>query len=431
MNKKQIIENLNIQGFKKAYSLISGRIVNNRYLIKKKSITARKHYEKIIQNIKQNQKKTIRFAAYVIFDSTYGMDVVFRMMQKDENKWNPKIVVIPDISRGEQHKLDTYVKTKDFFVKKYGASYVLDGWDLAKDEYYDWTDQFDIVYYANPYDSMVHRYHSIEYASTKNVLPIYVSYGYDVGRYTTLERLKNPELNLMWKIFADTTYSYEDYKQYEIIKGENVVLAGYSKMDALKNNSSTEKKKKKILITSHHTVNFNILPLSNFLKYYKLILKLPALFPEIDFVFRPHPLLFTALINNGIWSDAKVARYLELLQKKGIEYSSGGDYLDLFSECDAMINDCGSFTVEWLYTGKPGCFLYNEKLKDEQLTNLMKESIKKHTIARSESDIIDFITDISKNDRKQEYKMDSWVKKNIAINYPNVSEYIFNEISII
>ena len=397
----------------------------------KSSVQAQKHYQEVISDIKHSGRKRINFAAYVVFDSCYGMDEAFQLMMNDPEKWNPKIVVIPDVARGKDHEIATYVKTKEFFVRHYGEDYVIDGYDIKKDTYIDPIDQFDIVYYANPYDSMTDYCHSIQYAATKHVLPIYVSYGYDVGHYTTLSRLQNPELNLVWKCFVDTVYTFQDYKKYQIFKGENVSLVGYSKMDKFDSQKRVDNSRKKILITPHHTVNMPSLPLSNFLSYYDLILQLPEMFPDIDFVFRPHPLLFTALINNNFWTKEQVNDYLDKLQAMGVEYSYGGDYLSLYSECDAIINDCGSFTVEWLFTGKPGCFVYNEKLKDKHLTLLMQKAIGAYDIAHSREDIIDFIKKVEKNEYQCNNRMQDWVKENIAINYPDVSSHIIQEIDIL
>ena len=165
--------------------------------------------------------------------------------------------------------------------------------------------------------------------------------------------------------------------------------------------------------------------------YHKLIPRLPDIFPDIDFVFRPHPLLFARMALNKVWTDEQIDDYLTEISRAGIEYSVGGDYLKLFSECDAIINDCGSFTLEWLFTGKPGCFVYNDELKDEHLTSQMKEAIKRYKIARSEDDIIGFIKEICITDMKPEYAMDDWVRENIAINYPNVAKRILDELDIL
>lgn len=432
----KIRRNLNWNGVKKIFYRVNRPFVKmaKQNNIRRDAKTAQMHYAEVINAFRKSGRTRINFAAYVIFDSTYGMDSAFRKMMNDP-VWNPKVVIIPDVSRGVENSIKIYNKTKVFFTERYGAEYVIDGWNQDTGEYLDLAEEFDIIYYANPYDSMVHEYHKIEYASKKNVLPIYISYGYDVGKYTTLDRIKNPELNLVWKCFADTTYMLKDYKKHQIVKGANVVLAGYSKMDDLakytEKQEDVHRDRKKILLAAHHTVASDTLPMSNFLKYYDLILRLPDIFKNTDFVFRPHPLLFTMMVNNKIWTEEEVNQYIEKIQKNGVEYSTGGDYLNVFAECDAIVNDCGSFTVEWLYTGKPGCFVYNDKLNSGYLTTLMNKAISSHTVAHSEEDIIIFIKNVIGESNCSECKMEAWVEDNIALNYPRVSSFILDELNIL
>ena len=84
---------------------------------------------------------------------------------------------------GKKQLKEQYNKTKAFFIKKYGSEYVLDGYDEASGTFLDYSDQFDIIYCANPYDSMVNEVHGVKYLSQKNVLPIYINYGYSISRW--------------------------------------------------------------------------------------------------------------------------------------------------------------------------------------------------------------------------------------------------------
>ena len=401
----------------------SGVSIKEQY--KKVSI----HYAEVIKNFLSAQKNKISFAAYVMYESSFGGDSIFRKMLTS-SEWSPFIVIIPDILRGESHQKENYIKTKEFFLASYGEDRVIDGWDALSGDFIDPISNFDIVYYANPYDLMAHKFHRISYALNNNVLPIYISYGYDIGRNTTLYRLNSPELNLVWKVFADSSLSFNFYKKNQIIKGKNVILSGYSKMDILEDyfSKNERKSRKKILIASHHSVEMQELPLSNFLRYYDFFLKLPFIYPDVDFVFRPHPLLFDTLVNLKIWSNDQVRDYIDDLKNNGIEYSTEGDYLRRFAECDAIINDCGSFTIECLYTGKPGCFMYSRNLKKRHLTPLMNRALDYYCIANTEKDILTFIDGVIKQNKQ--YVMSSWCKKNIAINYPNVSDFILNEINL-
>lgn len=401
---------------------IKGVIDKSIIIASEKSLES--HYENVISNIRNRGSRKIRFAVYVVYDSTFGGNSIIKKMSESGSVWDPKIVIVPDIYRGKDFTLKTYLKTKEYMVSEYGEDMVLDGWNMA-DVYYDYTNDFDVIYYCNPYDDLVHKYHSIRHASSNQVLPIYVTYGYDISSFYTYERLRSIAINSLWRCYTDTVFSYQDYLKHETRKGRNVKLIGYSKMDLLKDSleSTPPSERKNILITPHHTVNDRYLPLSNFLSYSDLILKLPELFADVDFVFRPHPLMFVNLVNNGIWTEDDVESYIKMLKGKGIIYSSGGSYFDLFAKADAIINDSGSFTIEWLFTGKPGCFVKNPNLSESQLTNLMKKAISKYSIAKSEADIIAFVEKIANNDCSTgEYVMDEWVKTNIAVNYPHVSE---------
>ena len=400
--------------------------------IEAKAGRAADHYRDVIGRKKRSGETVIRFAAYVANDAMYGMDKVFRLMLERPERWDPMVVIIPDVSRGYPHQKQTYLRAREYFTGLYGAGRVLDGWDIHSDSCPDLTDRFDIIYFADPYDAMAPEVHSIQYASTREVLPVYVNYGFDVGYYTMYSRMKGPELNLVWKYFTETVFSREDCRRLQVIRGKNVVLTGYPKMDSFAEYpAKPEGTKKKILITSHHSVNMEELPLSNFRTYHDLLLQLPDLFPEIRFVFRPHPLMFIRLINEKIWTEDQVDRYLQKLERAGIEYSDGGDYLHLFAECDAIINDCGSFTMEWLFTGKPGCFVMNEDLKEEHLTTQMNEAVTRYRIARSREDILRFISDIAAEPAFGRPVMDDWVRENIAVNYPHAAEKILEEMDIL
>ena len=389
------------------------------------------HYREVIEKKRKSPDKVIHFAAYVANDAMYGMHEVFCLMREQPWRFDPKVVIIPDVSRGYAHQKLTYLKAREYFIRLYGKGAVLDGWDIQTDHCYDLTDQFDIIYFADPYDAMASEVHSISYAAAKDVLPVYVNYGYDVGYYTMYSRLKSPELNFVWKYFTETVYSLEDCRRLQLIEGKNVVLTGYPKMDAFAKYQSKKKDgHEKILITAHHSVDMDELPLSNFLFYHRLVPELPGMFPGTEFVFRPHPLLFSRLINEKIWTRDQVDGYLTDLEKAGIEYSDGGDYLRLFSECDAIINDCGSFTIEWLFTGKPGCFVLNKKLKKEHLTSQMQHALKRYRIARSAEDIIKFISEVTSGLCPAGQEMDDWTGKNIAVNYPHASEKILQEMDI-
>lgn len=401
------------------------RYLKYRQLIKK----THEHYKDVVERIKNRGDRPLRFASYVVFDSTFGASGLMKLMLSDLQHYSPKIVICPDVVRGEDHLKEQYKKTKNFFINKYGAEYVVDGYDEQTGVFLDVSEQFDMIYCANPYDAMVNKVHGVQYLSSKNVLPIFINYGYSISRwhFTCVEQ--SLELSLFYKYFADTTYTLKEIKKYNLNRGRHVFLSGYSKMDELSKYPSKQNNKIKILLAPHHTIKGmnEAFQLSNFLTYYELIKRLPDIYTDVDFVFRPHPLLFVNLVNKKIWSQKQVDDYINDIKRKGVIYSIGGDYISLFSECDAIIHDCGSYMVEWLYTDKPCCFVVeDEKKLKNQLCLLGNKAIGFHVLAHNESEILDFINKV-KNRSYTKFANDE-VKRNIMINYPHVSDYILSNL---
>ncbi len=405
--------------YRKYNALKHRQLINDTY----------RHYHDVAERIRTSGDRPLRFASYVVFDSTFGAYGLMDLMLSQKDKYECKIVVIPDTCRGVEHLVDQYNKTKAFFINKYGKDVVLDGWHEETGEFLDYSDSFDIIYLANPYDSMVNEVHGVQYLSTKNVLPIYINYGYTISKwhYTNVE--SNLEMSLFFKYYVDTTYTLEQVKKYQLAHGKNTVLAGYAKMDSLYNEQANEKRDRlKVLISPHHTIQGinQTLDLSNFLEYYNLILELPSLFPKMDFVFRPHPLLFTNILNTKTWTQKQVDDYLLNIEKSGIEYSVGGDYFRLFCECDAIVHDCGSYMVEWLYTGKPCCYVVKGKHVRKQLDILGNKALDYHTLAYNRNDIIAFLKSLENSQKPS--NISSEIQDNIMINYPNVSNFILNNL---
>jgi len=389
------------------------------------------HYKyvrgQILEKLSRGEK--LRFASYVVYDTTFGAHGICELMLKEPEKYDVKFVICPDTYR-DMDGLKQYHKTKQFFIERYGADKVLDGYDEKREEFVDWSDSFDVVYMANPYDVLVNRVHGIRYLSTQNMLPIFICYGYIISNWFMKEFVASQNAALLYKNFVETRQTKIEAINFQNFYPRNIVLSGYPKMDKLAKIPEINHSRKKILIAPHHTVKglSEDLQLSNFLEYANFILELSDLFTNIDFVFRPHPLLFTNLEMNGLWSQKKIDSFLSAIKEKNIEYSTESDYLHLFKECDAIIHDCGSYMVEWLYTGKPCCYVVDsEERVRKQLNKLANFALNCHTeIADSKEKIISFINKVE-NDEYQE-KINERVRTDIMVNYPNCSEFILKSL---
>ncbi len=380
---------------------------------------------KLRKELKTGRKIKIGF--YVVFDSVFPAEKIYKECINDD-LFEPFIFVIPDVSRGEANMWHQMDKTYATLSKKYKN--VRKSYDEKTKQFIDISDSVDMAFFANPYDGMTHEFYSIEYNVKHGVLPLYVSYGAMPSKNAIRSIITMPSLSQAWLVFADTAENYNDFKKYTAAKGKNVILTGYCKMDELSQVPVEKRKRTKIIIAPHHTVSHRGLPLSTFMTYHKFFLRLPELYPDIDFVFRPHPLLFVTLSRPELWGAERVHEYIaKMTAHKNVEYQDGGDYFDTFINSDALIHDCASFMLEYLYTDHPVCFLIKTGNKNSKIfAKLGLNCIKHHYKAFNEKQILDFINDvvIAKNDPMAVAR--HAYAQTLKLNYPYVSRAIVEHI---
>ena len=117
------------------------------------------------------------------------------------------------------------------------------------------------------------------------------------------------------------------------------------------------------------------------------------------------------------------------LKQNNIEYSFGGDYFDLFVNSDALIHDCSSFMVEYLYLNKPCCFVIKNNI-NKYLSKLGKKCLQCHDIAKCEDEIETFIINVQKGTYDIHQKKREKVLNKIKINYPNASKKVLDIITL-
>ena len=384
---------------------------------------------KVLLNKKILNGEKIKVGFFVIYDSSFPAKPLFEKMLGDE-MFEPFIVIIPDTLRGADNLLEQSDKTFDALSKQYRNVY--NSYDKNKKIMIDFNENFDIICTANPYDAMTYKYYQMENLSGTHVLPIYIPYGYFTLTYGR-KLLQIPLMNYFWKIFVDSDLNYQEYKKYQKIKGANAVVTGYCKMDELAKHKKNPSDRKRIILAPHHTVSEwkDGLELSNFLTYSDFFLELPKLYPDIDFIFRPHQLLFVNLKKPELWGEEKTKKYLlEILSNPNVLYSDGGDYMELFVNSDGIIHDCGSFVAEYLFTENPSCYiLRDEEAIEELFLPMGQKCLENYYKAYQQQDIIDFIDNviIKGNDPLKEQRV-KFVNSELKINYPNVAQEILNYI---
>lgn len=380
-------------------------------------------YKNIIDLIHERicNRKKIRVGFLIIIDSVFPSRPLYEKMLHDDI-FEPFIIIIPDIIRGEKNMFFQMEKAYTNLSKKYKN--VKLSYDKLNNIFIDFSDSMDMVCSANSYDSMTDKLYGMQYLFLKNILPFYITYGWYGLFNFNLSTVKNEFHNYVWKIFleSDITKAVISNEMYNL--GTNLNVSGYCKMDSISKVKYVPRVRKRIIISPHHTLLEDLqFSISNFLQYSDFFVELPKQYSNIDFIFRPHPLWLVVLKKPDVWGEDKTQEYLQVLTKNpNVIYDSNDEYFDLFVNSDALIHDCGSFQAEYMYTDHPQCYL----VKNENVFSVLGKEILDHTYkAYSQQDILDFIdnvvikgNDVMKNDRI------NFANKHIRVNYPFASSKI-------
>lgn len=383
--------------------------------------------KKLSKKLKKGQKIKVAFLHMYATD-IQNLCIFEKMLESDI--FDPYFIVNPDVSRSKENFDFVYNKAKKELINTYGKDRVLDGYDYRTNKFIDFTKNFDIATTNNPYDGMAHKYYKIKYWARKKVPLFYISYFYMGRCFVSIQNLCSDEYSCFWKFFAENDNVLNMAKKYQKIKGQNVVVAGCPKLDNLAKIKTIEKKRKMIIVAPHHTIDDDEKSVGGFLQYSDELLKIVKKYENVDFVFRPHPLLFENL-RTKYWGKEKSEKYLEdLLANENVKYSTEGDYQTLFVNSDALIHDCGSFSAEYLCIGKPCAYFYKKGINPEKIwTDFGKGCINQHYLIHNSEELNSFIKNIvidGQDYKKQDREL--FANKYIKVNFPNSADVIYKNL---
>lgn len=286
----------------------------------------------------------------------------------------------------------------------------------------------DIACHPTPYDLSDFRYNP-RWCVGRGVLPIYVNYGYPCTSFAT-RVLAMENYALCWKVFFESEAALAEYSAASPVGGTNGVVAGSVKMDRLAALVEPPRRRRRVLICPHHSLEGganDILALSNFLRYSDFFAELPSRFPEIDFLFRPHPFLFPVLERPKFWGAAKCAAWRRrFLAHPNAAWTTGGDPLADFAVSDAIIQDCSSFLADWMFTGRPCCYMLKSKEDFAKFLHVGRECLKRCHIAYDEDAILAFLRDVVVAGHDTPAAEREAFLKAIAVNFPHAAEAALN-----
>lgn len=332
---------------------------------------------------------------FIVNDSsTWKYDSVYRLMAKD-NRFEPEILICPLVVHySETQATEIFNRTYAFFTSR--------GYNVIKASQKVYEESID-VHALHPdlvfYSSLWTAYMNPKYSekSLRKYLKGYVNYGFSntAGEWGYASAFHG----LMWRYFAECKDIQTIALAAQPREMRNIVVTGYPIYDeysdaaydlSIWKNSSP--KFKRIIWAPHHSIQGHdgLLKLSTFLEIAETMLELAeSRKGKCQFAFKPHPLLLQALYDHPQWGKKRADAYYKKWAGGENTCLVTGGYMSLFKTSDAMIHDCGSFIVEYLYTQKP--VLYMGGNREEQSNIIGRKAYQCHYHGNTISDIENFL----------------------------------------
>lgn len=270
--------------------------------------------------------------------------------------------------------------------------------------------QVDFVMHQKPYKNEIHPAHYIN--RNKSIPVVVIQYYLST---ITEDWVVNQHINrFAWRQFIDNDSCKDDWIRIHRFHGRNYRVTGLPVVDELLTPKDhlpdvwpVHDGRKRIIYAPHHTIadmHWSGIGYSTFLDYYEAMLTVRDKYiDKVYFVFKPHPALWNRLV--VCWGEEKTRAYYSQWDKSGISHVEQGKYLSLFKHSDAMIHDCASFTIEYMYMDNPVMYLVRDESHADNMIPYAREAFDLHYKGRSISDVEQFIENvISGNDPLKEQR---------------------------
>lgn len=318
-----------------------------------------------------------KIKVYFICQYIQGYNKIFDvvMAMKIDKSININVLVVP-----EDIKDFSKNNNFDFWYSKFGDITV----NAVKDN--EWFDlkkeKPDYVFIQRPYDNYLPSEYHVQ--TMKNYTKIcYIPYAYEL---IDLRSVALPEFFVknISLLFCSQEEEYKYCKKIIDSSNDGTIRKcfnlGYPSLYNVVNraksiNSAFKNIDKKVgfnvMWTPRWTIDDN-LSKSSFFEYKDLLVDYIKKSKDINFVFRPHPLIFKNFIDKKIMTQKQVNIYLKNFKHSNMYYDYDSEYYDTFADSDVLISDFSSILIEYIIFNKPIIFCG----KANNPTKFMKKLLK-------------------------------------------------------
>ena len=319
---------------------------------------------------------------FIFFKSYWVYDMLYKLFDNDD-LFNVTLIITPYMANLTDEEIIEYNNMYNYF--KDNGFKIIKGYDEVSNKTIDLELECapDIVFYGSDW---IYAFPKLlqPFNISQSSLICYVPYSFMVSDLLDSHCMNSEIIRKSWKFFCPTEF----HKQRIIDKNINnldsgkLIVSYYPKLDGIfLNNTNNDfwKKtvdlegntKKRIIWAPHWTIAPNLLNYSTFKYNYEFFYGYAKSNPNIEWIFRPHPLLKGAIINSGLMSVDEVNHYYQKWNDlPNARYYFGTDYASMYKYSDAMITDSGSFIGEYLICNKPGLKLDRNTQRYNDFANL-------------------------------------------------------------
>lgn len=321
-------------------------------IIEKKNIKSKERIKKRFRN-----GERINICLFASRPNMWNFDYLYKIFNNDK-RFNVFIVIMPDPFWGIKTQADYIESTYQQLVDK--GYNPIKGYDKTNNTYFDLRNNInpDILFYVDFWKP--HFKDEFYVTNFMDKITCLTEYGYSVMQD---EKTCAFELNNLVDLYFRHTDIHKCMAERLMKnKGKNVYITGSPKLDERFDITYSPKNiwkaqnhaKKKIIWAPHHSDKMpaNMYQYNSFWELYDIMFEIAYMFEDkVQFVFRPHPILKTKIIDRfgEEWQQKYYERWDKL--KNGQVYN--GDFVDLFMTSDAMIMDSCSFRAEYTAFDKP------------------------------------------------------------------------------
>lgn len=352
------------------------------------------------------RRKPIIKVAFIIHSlGAWKSESLYKKML-EHPRFNPQLLILKVDEEDDREDIKAYLDRKNYH-------YI----DITEAKSIRSIFKPDIIFYQKPYYFIL----PLKFYFTRNLKSLfcYVNYGFHGvdkkwSRDTDL-------LNSCWQIYYENEAARTGSKLIMRNRCKNGCITGLPIMDEFlisKENlldpwKKLSDKPKRIIWAPHYSIgNKYLLSYSTFLKYSDFMIELAKKYSnDVQWAFKPHPLLRYKL--EEYWGKDRTDAYWEKWEKLENAQIESGKYLGLFKYSDAMIHDCGSFTIEYLYTGKPVMYLVNNDNTTEGFNEFQRDAFNLHQKGYCGEDIEIFVKSIIEEQRFNEKERLDFYKRNL------------------